>query len=83
MRTTRKLPDVTDVDWLSIIGANLTPGVILFKHPTGKKEDLDVIKLPAITGRCSKGIHFGNACYDRISTWWVPVRRRYDGLRSK
>lgn len=64
-----------DIEWVTIRGADLVSGLTLYRAPTGHKNDLDTNRLAERTGQCSNGLHFGNACYDKISTWWAPVRR--------
>lgn len=29
-----------------------------------------------LKGRCQKGIHYGNGCYDLIGIWYVPEREQ-------
>lgn len=47
----------------------LRTGMLVSK--TSKPGKGEITKLADYTGKCDKGLHFGNECYNLITEWWV------------
>lgn len=58
-------------DWEYLPTEQLKPGMRVHNAPTFKQSAVVTKALPAVTGRCNHGIHFGNGCYDTLAHWWV------------
>jgi len=54
----------------TIRGIDLRPGMVISKEYPKRASDLETV--PPFSGKCEKGWHFGQGCYDKCGIWWTP-----------
>jgi hypothetical protein len=53
---------------ITVTGADVRAGMILWPYGESPSKK-NTHKVPAYSGQCGKGRHFGSGCYDRIGRW--------------
>lgn len=62
-----------------VLGSDLTPGMRIAKEANTRPKD--ILTVPAFSGRCASGLHFGQGCYNYISPWYLFTEEK-DGSDS-
>lgn len=63
-----------EVDWHPVKPESFKEGTVVFKEPAFLNRRDNMVTVGKFKGKCDKGLHFGSACFDRISTWWIPEK---------
>lgn len=57
-----------------------TGNIIGRQYKVSKIQELEIVG--EYTGQCRQGMHFGNSCYNFISTYFLFDRKEYEKIRK-